>query len=400
MASDSSTCADPFETEERRALRDLAARFAEREIVPYLDDWEAAGELPRDLHRRAAAAGLLGLGFPEEVGGSGGDMVDVLVMTEGLIGAGASGGIIAGLFTHGIALPHVVDEVARRRAAGDGAGAEHLLERIVRPVLAGESIIALGVTEPDGGSDVAALRTTARRHDDGSWRISGAKTFITSGVRADHVVVAARTGSRDEGAAGISLLVVDRDAPGYAVPQPLAKMGWHCSDTALLAFEDCPVGPLGLLGEADGFASLARHFVAERLSIAATAYATAQRSLDLTLAWARERETFGRPLAQRQVIRHQLVEVHRRTDVARCYARDIAVRHARGEQVALGAALAKETAVEACMLAVDRSVQVHGGLGYMRGTEVERHYRDARVLGIGGGATEVMTDLAARLLGW
>lgn len=391
--------ADPFSTPERRAMRALVTDFTQREITPHLPAWEAAGELPRDLHRRAAAAGILGIGFPEEVGGSGGDLIDVVVMTEALLEAGGSGGVIAGLFSHGIAMPHVVDEVQRRRERGDESSADHLVEQVIAPVLRGEAIASLAVTEPDGGSDVARLRTRATRTADG-WQVTGAKTYITSGVRADVVVAAVRTGTPEDGASGISLMLLDPSADGYAEPRPLAKMGWWCSDTAELAFDGVAVQDDAVLGEGAGFASLARHFVSERISIAATAYSTAQRALDLTVDWARKRETFGRPLIARQVVRHDLVEMARRIDVARVYTRDVARRYASGEEAILAAVQAKKTAVDACDWVVDRAVQLHGGMGYMRESEVERHYRDARVLGIGGGATEVMDDLAARLLGY
>ena len=397
LGAPESTTADPYATQERRALRDLATDFARREIAPELPTWEAEGRIPRAAHRAAADVGLLGIGFPEAVGGSGGDLVDVVVMTESLVEAGASGGVIAGLFSHGIALPHVVDEADRRREASDHAGADHLVHTVIEPVLRGDRIAALAVTEPDGGSDVAHLRTRARRDGEGRWHVTGAKTFITSGVRADLVVAAVRTGG--EGAAGLSLAVLDPQAPGYAAPRALDKMGWLCSDTAELNFDDVPVESIHLIAEGQGFASLARHFVSERISIAATAYSTAQRSWDLTVEWARQRETFGRPLISRQVVRHTLVEMRRQIDVARTYTRDIAARHAAGESVTLEAVFAKKTAVDACAYVVDQAVQLHGGMGYMRESEVERHYRDARVLRIGGGATEVMTDLAARLMG-
>jgi acyl-CoA dehydrogenase len=378
---------DPFATDERRALRALAADFTRREIVPHLAGWEADGELPRSLHRRAADAGLLGLGIDEPLGGSGGDLVDVVVMTEAILEHGGSGGLIAGLFTHGIALPPLV-----------AAASPPLWDRVGRPVLAGEAVAALAVTEPDGGSDVAALRTRAVRDGD-SYVLDGAKTYITSGCRADHVVVAARTGG--PGAGGLSLIVVDAGTPGFAVSRRLDKMGWHCSDTAELSFAGCRVPAGALIGrEGQGFELLARQFVTERISLAVTAYATAQRCLDLSLAWCRQRETFGRPLIARQVVRHSLVEMRRLTDVARAYTRSVVVRHVAGEQVPAEAAMAKQTAVEACDTVVDRAVQLFGGMGYLRESEVERHYRDARVLGIGGGATEVMTDLAARLLGY
>lgn len=391
------TMTESFSTDERRALSELVADFTRKEIVPHLADWERGGDLPRSLHRAAAAAGLLGLGFPEEYGGSGGNAIDVVVLTEAMIGAGASGGLMAGLFTHGIALPHVVDAAGARESAGDREGAAYLVDNYIRPVLAGDKIAALGVTEPDGGSDVARLHTKGMRTDSGVV-VDGTKTFITSGARADFVVTAVRTGG--QGAGGLSLVIVDAAAPGFSVGRRLEKMGWLCSDTAELSYAAVAVPAANILGDESGFLSLATHFAVERLNIAVTAYATAQRCLDLTVAWTKERETFGRPLASRQVVRHTLVEMHRRIDVARTYTRSVALRHAAGEDVILEAVLAKQTAVEAAEFVADRAVQLHGGMGYMRECEVERHYRDVRILGIGGGATEVMADLAASLLGY
>jgi acyl-CoA dehydrogenase len=377
---------DPFATPERRDLRALTRAFVERDVLPHLDEWEERGDLPRSLHERAAGAGLLGVGFPEEVGGSGGTLVDAMVVTEEILQAGGSGGLVAGLFTHGIACPHIA-------AAGDPGQ----IDRFVRPVLEGRSIAALAVTEPDGGSDVASLRTRAVRDGD-HYVVNGAKTFITSGARADFVTVAVRTGG--PGFAGISLLVVPADTPGFTVVRRLEKMGWHCSDTAELAFTDCRVPAANLVGaENSGFIQIAQQFVVERISLAVQAYATAQRCLDLALGWARERETFGKPLVARQVVRHQLVEMHRLVDVARTYTREVAVRHAAGQDMVAQAALAKNTAVAAAEQVAYQAVQLFGGMGYMRGTEVERHYRDVRILAIGGGATEIMAELAAARLG-
>jgi acyl-CoA dehydrogenase len=378
---------DPFRTEERRALRAVVRRFVEQEVLPDLAAWERAGELPRSLHERAAAAGLLGIGFPESVGGAGGDLLDSVVVTEEVLQSGGSGGLVAGLFTHGIALPHIV-------AAGDPQQAD----RFVRPVLEGRAIAALAVTEPDGGSDVAALRTRAVRDGD-SYLVDGTKTFITSGARADWVTVAVRTGG--PGYPGLSLIVVPTDTPGFSVVRRLDKMGWRCSDTAELSFDGCRVPAGNLVGaEGTGFLQLAAQFVVERISLAVQAYATAQRCLDLATAWTRERQTFGRPLASRQLVRHQLVEMHRQVDVARVYTRQVAQRHAAGEEVIAEAALAKNTAVAACEHVVYQAVQLHGGAGFIADLEVERHYRDARVLAIGGGATEVMAELAATRLGY
>lgn len=374
------------QTPERRALRDTVHAFTTREVLPHLDAWEETGEIPRTLHRQAAAAGLLGIGMDPSVGGSGGDALDSLVLTEQLLLSGGSGGLVAGLLTHAIALPHIV-----------ASGAGDQIDMVVRPVLAGEAIAALAVTEPDGGSDVAALRTTAAR-DGGDYVVNGSKTYITSGMRADFLTTVVRTG--DAGHAGLSILAIPAASPGVT-RRALPKMGWRCSDTAEIGFTDVRVPASHLVGaEGTGFIQVARQFVDERIGLAVQAYATAQRCLDLTLDWVRARETFGRPLASRQLVRHRLVEMHRQVDVARTYVRHVTARHVAGQDVIAEAALAKNTAVAACDHVVDEAVQLHGGHGYMQGTEVERHYRDARILGIGGGTTEVMTELAAARLGW
>ncbi|WP_073486030.1 acyl-CoA dehydrogenase family protein [Streptoalloteichus hindustanus] len=383
------TAAPPYagETPERRALRETVRRFTRREIVPHLAEWERAGEVPRDLHRLAADVGLLGVGFPEEAGGSGGNLLDALAVSEEVILSGGSSGLVAALFTHGIALPHIVDQ-----------GDPGLVERFARPTLAGELIGALAVTEPDGGSDVASLRTTAVRHGD-EFVVNGAKTYITSGVRADFVTAAVRTGG--PGHAGVSLLVIPRGTPGFTVTRRLDKMGWHCSDTAELAFVDAPVPVANLVGEQDqGFAVLMRQFQVERLSLAVQAHATARRCLDLTVDWVRARTTFGRPLISRQLVRHRLVEMRQRVELAETYVRAVAARVAAGGEAVAEVCMAKNAAVEACQHVVDAAVQLHGGFGYMRDAEVERHYRDARILGIGGGASEVLAELAARRMGY
>jgi acyl-CoA dehydrogenase len=378
---------DPFRTPERVALRETTRRFVEKEVRPNLDDWERAGELPRELHLRAGEVGLLGVAFPEAVGGGGGDIIDEITVIEEILYAGGSGGLLASLFTSGIALPHIV-------TAGDPAQ----IERWVRPTLAGELIGSLAVTEPDGGSDVANVRTTAKQDGD-HYVVNGAKTFISSGCRADFVTTVVRTG--DPGAHGLSLLVVEKGTPGFTVTRKLDKMGWLCSDTAELSYVDVRVPATNLVGEAGtGFAQVATHFITERLALAVHAYATAQRALDLTVEWCRLRETFGRPLLSRQVVQHKLAEMARRVDVARTYTRAVAVRHAEGEPVVAEACFAKNTAVEAGEWVVNEAVQLHGGLGYMRESEVERHYRDVRILGIGGGTTEILTGLAAKVLGY
>jgi acyl-CoA dehydrogenase len=369
------------------ATYDLGAEFVRREVAPHLQEWEDAGSIPRALHRRAGEQGLLGIGFPEEVGGSGGTLLDSVDLQEGMFAEGASSGLVAGLFTSGIALPHMA-------ASGDA----DLIDRFVRPTLAGELIGSLGITEPGGGSDVAGITTRATRDGD-AWVVDGAKTFITSGARADFVTTAVRTGGSGHG--GISLLVVEAGTPGFTVDRSLRKMGWHCSDTAELSYAGVRVPATHLVGAQDsGFFQIAAQFVVERIALAVHGYGIAARALELTAAYCRERTTFGKPLVANQVVRHQLVEMRRQVEVARTYTRAVAERHVRGEDVIAEACLAKQTACDTATYVCDKAVQLHGGAGYMHGSEVERHYRDARLLPIGGGATEVLTDLAAKLLGY
>jgi acyl-CoA dehydrogenase len=372
---------------ERQALREVAREFTRREVAPYLQDWEEAGEVPRDLHRAAAEQGLLGVAFPTEVGGEGGDLLDSITVMEGMFEEGASSGLLAALFTSGIALPHLAV-----------SGNQDLVDRFVRPTLAGGMVGSLAITEPGGGSDAASIRTTARLEGD-HYVVNGTKTFITSGVRADFVTTAVRTGGPGHG--GISLLVVEKGMPGFTVDRSLAKTGWHCSDTAELGYADVRVPVANLVGdENSGFGQIAEHFVVERLALAVHGYGIAARSLALTASYCRERETFGKPLVANQVVRHRLVEMRRQVEVARSYVHQTAARYVAGDGVVAEACLAKQTAVECAAYVCDQAVQLHGGVGYLHGTEVERHYRDARILPIGGGATEVLTDLAARLLGY
>jgi acyl-CoA dehydrogenase len=374
-------------TSEQLALQDSTREFVRREVEPHLQEWEDDCEVPRSLHLAAAKAGLLGVSFPEEVGGQGGTLLDSVALQEAFFEAGGSSGLAAALFTGGIALPHMAAH-----------GTPDQIDAFVRPTLAGEKIGSLAITEPGGGSDVAGITTTAVRDGD-SYVVNGAKTFITSGVRADFVTTAVRTGG--PGHRGVSLLVVEKGTPGFTVDRSLAKMGWHCSDTAELSYVDVRVPVANLVGEENsGFYLIAEQFVVERIALAVHAYGIATRSLALTAAYCRERETFGKPLIANQVVQHKLVDMQRLISVARCYVLDTAAKYVRGENAIAEACMAKQTAVEACDHVVDQAVQLHGGTGYMHGTEVERHYRDSRILGIGGGATEVLTDLSARLLGY
>lgn len=377
-----------WHTPEREQLRTTVRAFVEREVLPHAEQWERDGELPRELHRKAGAAGLLGAGWPESVGGEGGDGADAVIICEEMHQAGAPGGVYGSLFTCGIAVPHMIN-----------SGDARLIDTYVRPTLRGDKIGALAITEPGGGSDVGHLRTSAVR-DGGDYLVNGAKTYITSGVRADYVVTAARTGG--PGAAGVSLLVVDKDSPGFVVTRKLEKMGWRSSDTAELSYTDVRVPAANLIGaEHSGFAQIAAAFVSERVGLAAQAYSSAQRCLDLALQWCRDRETFGRPLISRQSVQHTLAEMARRIDVARVYTHDVVERHLAGDEDLIArVCFAKNTAVEAGEWVAHQAVQLFGGMGYMAESEVERQYRDMRILGIGGGTTEILTALAAKTLGY
>ena len=375
-------------TPERQQLRKTVRAFAEREILPHVDEWERVGELPRDLSRTTADAGLLGIGFPEEVGGDGGDAADTAIVAEELHEAGVPGGVFASLFTVGIAVPHMI-------ATGD----QRLIDTFVAPTLRGEKIGSLAITEPGGGSDVGHLRTTAIR-DGASYVVNGSKTYITSAVRGDYVVAAVRTGG--PGAAGVSLLVIEKGTPGFEVSRKLDKMGWRSSDTAELSFTDARVPADNLVGaENSGFLQIAQAFVSERVGLAVQAYSSAQRCLDITVQWCRDRETFGRPLISRQTVQNTLAEMARRIDVARVYTRNVIERQLDGDQnLITSVCFAKNTAVEAGEWVANQAVQLWGGMGYMAESEIERQYRDMRILGIGGGTTEIMTALAAKTLGY
>jgi acyl-CoA dehydrogenase len=384
-------------TPERDELRKTVRTFAEREVLPNVDEWEKTGDLPRELHLKAGAAGLLGASLPESVGGGGGDGADAVIICEEMHYAGSPGGVFASLFTCGITVPHMI-------ASGD----ERLIDTYVRPTLRGELIGSLAITEPGGGSDVGHLTTKAVRDGD-DYILNGAKTYITSGVRADYVVTAARTGG--PGAGGVSLIVVDKGTPGFEVTRKLEKMGWRSSDTAELSYTDVRVPVANLIGaENSGFLQIAAAFVSERVGLAAQAYSSAQRCLDLTVQWCRDRETFGRPLISRQSVQNTLSEMARRVDIARVYTRALVERQVGaasaatsdsvGDSLITEVCFAKNTAVESGEWVANAAVQLFGGMGYMAESEIERQYRDMRILGIGGGTTEILTSLAAKTLGF
>ena len=368
-----------------RMVRDTVRSFVQREILPYVNDWEEAGEFPRELYKKAADAGILGIGAPEKWGGSGEDVFMKVAACEEMVRC-TSGGVGASLGSRDIGLPPVWKW-----------GSEALQEKVVPPVLAGDRIAALAVTEPGGGSDVANLRTRAVRDGD-HYVVNGSKTFITSGVRADYYTVAVRTG--DPGFGGISLLLMEKDTPGFTVGRKLKKMGWWASDTAELFFEDCRVPAENLIGaENGGFFCIMSNFQMERLILAVTANMTAQVALDEAMAYAREREAFGRPIAGFQVTRHKLAEMATQVAVSREFTYRVAARLANGEDCVLDVSMAKNQATQCADRVTWDAVQIFGGAGYMRGTVVERLFRDNRILSIGGGTYEIMNEVIAKRLG-
>ncbi|WP_128891174.1 acyl-CoA dehydrogenase family protein [Erythrobacter sp. HKB08] len=381
----------PHYDETHEAVCQSVRAFVAKEIMPHVDEWEAAGELPRDLHRKAAEAGLIGLGYPERLGGSGTmeergfDIFHSLVQSEEMCRPGA-GGIPASLFIHGIGLPPIV-----------AMGSEELQQRIAPQVLSGEKIICLGITEPGGGSDVANLKTKAERRGD-HYVVNGAKTLITSGMRADYITLAVRTG--DEGMGGISLLLVETDRKGIT-RTPLAKMGWHASDTATIHFDDVEVPVENLVGpENAGFGGIMRNFNGERLGMAQQAAAYARICYEDALDWARERETFGRPLVTRQAIRHKLARMLQMIGATQAMI-DHAAWTVKNDCAFPGDfALLKVQATQTMEYCAREACQILGGASFVRGGRVERIYREVRVMAIGGGSEEIMYDLASRQFGF
>ncbi len=377
-----------FEGEEHAALRAQVKRFARDHIAPHAAEWEEEEEFPRELYRVAAEAGMIGIGYPAEVGGAGGDVTHVLVAAEEMVMSGRSVGTAVGLGSHGIAIPPILR-----------FGTDEQKQRFAVPVVAGLKVAALAITEPGGGSDVASLATRAERRGD-EYVVNGAKTFITSGCRADIVTPAVRTGG--EGHGGVSLLVIERGTPGFEVSRKLKKTGWWASDTAELSFQDCRVPASNLIGsENAGFPMIMANFVPERLMLAGQCVAIAELAYRESIAYARERRAFGRSLGGFQVIRHKLADMATRIAAARALTGEVAVRAARGELTAAAlAAMAKNAASDACSQVVDQAVQIHGGYGYMREVLVERLYRDARLYPIGGGTREIMNEIISKVEGY
>jgi len=373
--------------EERHELvRETAAEFAESRIEPNVAEWEEVGLFPRELYREAAEAGILGVGFPAEVGGAGGGAMERVMVSEGLMRAGSTG-VMAGLGSAGIALPPLVE-----------AGEEHLIESFVRPALHGEKIAALAVTEPGAGSDVTGVETRAELAGE-FYVVNGSKMFITSGVRADFLTALVRTEEAPHG--GLTFLVVETDREGVSVSEPLKKTGWCASDTAEIGFDGVRVPVENRVGpEGGGFPILMRNFQDERLALAAYGAATADVALREAEAYADEREVFDRSVSDFQVNQHKLVDMATRVKAAKTLVYQVARRIDAGEYPVEEVSMAKNFCAEVAVEVTYDAVQLHGGTGYMRETKVERLSRDARLLPIGGGTQEIMKEIIAEQRGY
>ena len=376
--------ASPFYTDEHEAWRRTLRRWVDTEIAPFVNEWDEAGTFPRELYRKASGIGLLRIGFPEQYGGiPDQDPFLTIVSTEEL-NRPACGGLAASLMSHSIGAPPIA-----------AAGSSELKARALPPILRGDKISCLAITEPSGGSDVAAIQTTARR-DGSDYVVNGSKTFITSGMRGDFFTVAVRTGG--PGIDGVSLLLIESDRRGFARTE-LAKMGWWASDTAALYFDDLRVPVENLIGEENqGFRIIMRNFNSERLGMAAGANMNARIALEEAVAYARERRTFGKRLADHQVIRHKLVEMTRAVNATQAYLEITAWKIAQGESPVADLAMLKVQATQTMEFCAREAMQIFGGAGYIRGHKVERIYREVRVNAIGGGSEEILRDLAARQL--
>ena len=368
--------------EDLTLFRELCLRFTREEIEPHVHEWEEAAEFPRSLYDRAAELGILGAGHPEEYGGSGGDFMYPLTASEAILTAGSTG-VLVGLQSLGISLPPIYN-----------LGTEEQKQRFIPPVLGGKKIAALGVTEPGTGSDVAGIRTRAVRDGD-HYLLNGSKLYITSGCRADQLTILARTGDEPHG--GLTFFVVERDTPGFSTSKTLKKTGWWASDTAELYFEDARVPVANRLGEeGSGFGAVMQNFVSERLGLAFMAHGTAQVAFDEASKYAREREAFGKPIAGFQVTRHKLAKMWTQLQAAKAFNYQVAMQRRAGEYPVAEVAAAKNFSGQVAIDVCYDAVQIFGGLGYMRETKVERLSRDARLIPIGGGTTEIMNEVIAK----
>ncbi len=377
---------NPFDTPERAAFRDAVTRFVRSEIEPHADAWDEAGGFPWEVHARTCALGLFGFGIDEQYGGLGFDDAFMRTAAAEALGRWAPGGVVSAIGSRGI----MVGLVAK-------LASEDIKHRALPEILSGRKGGALGITEPGGGSDVAALQTRARRDGD-HYVLNGSKTFITGGMHASHFVIAARTGG--EGPGGISLFFVDADTPGFTRTAIERKMGWWCSDTATLYFDECRIPAARLMGtENTGFLATMNNFNHERLFMAAQMLGMARRCLDESIAYAQQRRTFGKPLVAHQVIRHKIADMSARIDAMEGLLNQICWNIEQGEMPVAELCKAKFFCSGALEFIASQTMQIFGGAGYLRGNPVERIYREVKVMAIGGGSEEIMRDLAVRQMG-
>ena len=382
---DSARLPNPHMNEEHLAWREQLRRFIDSEIMPFAEEWDEAGHIPIELWPKAANVGLLGLGYPEPYGGTPGDIWYSQIANEELARIGV-GGINASLMVHGIGLPPVLNW-----------GSDAMKEDIAPAVLRGESWISLGITEPGGGSDVANLSTVAVRDDD-YYIVNGSKTYITGGMRADYVSTAVRTGGA--GAGGVSMLLIPTDAEGFSRTALDRKQGWWASDTATMYFDNVRVPVSNLIGEENqGFKVIMTNFNSERMGMAIQMEAFGRVCLEEAVAWAVERKTFGKRLADHQVIRHKIATMKQKLNATQAYIRVCNESIEAGVPNPGDIALLKVQASEVMEYCAREALQILGGIGFMRGSRAERIYREVRVNAIGGGSEEIMRDLAARQYG-
>jgi acyl-CoA dehydrogenase len=385
---DSARLRDPNLRPEHEEWRTQLRRFIDREIMPYVDEWDEACRIPDELWPKAAAIGLLGLGYPEAYGGTseGIDIHHLNIVAEELART-SLGGINSTLLVHGIGLPPVLHFAT-----------EQMKQAVIPPILRGEKRISLAITEPSGGSDVANIQTTARRDGD-HYLVNGSKTFISGGMGANWFTTAVRTGG--EGARGISVLLIPADSAGVARTPLTHKQGWWCSDTATIHFDEVRVPAANLVGpENAGFLVLMANFNNERMAMAVGMEAFARVCLEEAVNWARERRTFGKRLADHQVIRHKIAIMKQRINATQAYIQLCSRQIVDGTVQPGDIALLKVQASETMEFCAREAMQVLGGAGYLRGNRVERIYREVRVNAIGGGSEEIMRDLAARQFGF
>ena len=372
--------------EEHLAIRKTIREFVENELAPYADEWEEAGEFPNWVFKRLGELGFLGVHYPEEYGGEGGDYLSGVVLAEEMMRCN-SGGVALGV---GV-LTDMVCPLLHK------IGSEDIKQRYLKPCLQGEKIGCLGISEPDAGSDVASIRTTAKWDGD-NWIINGQKIFITNGNRADFAIVVARE-PESQGPQGVTLFVVDSDKEGFSVSRKLDKVGMRSSDTAELAFQDCVVPDENRLGEiGQGFYSIMWELQPERLYGALSSVAGAQMTMDTTIKYLKERHQFGRPIIKFQAIRHRLAEMATELEAARQLSYHVASKINVGEFPAKEISMAKYFATRVSFKIADEALQLHGGYGYTTEYPIERIWRDSRLARIGGGTDEIMLEIISRQL--